>query len=77
MKTIIAQSGQTIYDVAIQEYGDLEGVHFILVDNPELQLSQDIANVEMSIRSEVPQELNKNKANYFRSLGKAINSQST
>lgn len=77
MKTIIAQSGQTIYDVSIQEYGDLEGVHFILVDNPELQLSQDIANVSISIRSEVPQELNKNKANYFRATGKPINSQST
>ncbi len=34
--------GQNIYDVAIQEYGGIEGVFQIIRDNPELTLDDDL-----------------------------------
>ncbi len=36
MRIIKAKHNQTIADIALQEYGDVEGVFFIVEDNPTL-----------------------------------------
>ena len=36
--SIKIKKGQSVYDVSIQEYGTIEGVDFLLEDNPELDL---------------------------------------
>lgn len=39
MKTILVRSGQTIFDIALQYYGDIEGLKYLLEDNDGLDLS--------------------------------------
>lgn len=36
-KIIIVEDKQTIYDIAVQEYGHVDGAQLLLEDNPELQ----------------------------------------
>lgn len=38
MRNINVKGGQTIFDVALQEYGSAEGVIKLLEDNPSLSL---------------------------------------
>lgn len=42
MKEIIVISGQTIYDIALQEYGSYQGIEFILEDNDDINLELDL-----------------------------------
>ena len=42
MKIITVKFGQTIFDIALQEYGDLEGIKTLLEDNEGLDLSQEL-----------------------------------
>ena len=42
MKTIIAQNNQTLFDIALQEMGDIGGVFDILDVNPYLRLDMSI-----------------------------------
>lgn len=35
--TYQAQNGQSLLDLAIQFYGDIQGIYWILQDNPQLQ----------------------------------------
>jgi len=42
MKVIIAQNGQTLFDIALQEMGSVEGVFDILDSNPFLRLDMAI-----------------------------------
>jgi hypothetical protein len=42
MKTVIAQAGQTLFDIALQEMGSVEGVFDILDSNPFLRLDMAI-----------------------------------
>ncbi len=44
MKVITVYDEQTIYDIAIQEYGHVDGVDLLLQDNPELQGYDSIIN---------------------------------
>lgn len=54
MKTITVQPRQTIFDIAIQYYGDVEGVDFLLLDNPDLSLNNDLVyGQKLTIRDEV------------------------
>jgi len=43
MKTVIALSGQTIFDIALQEMGSIEGVFDIIASNAFLRLDMAIA----------------------------------
>lgn len=49
-KIVIGRSGQTMYDVAIQHYGDCSGIDWILNDNPEIDGSSVIEDVKILIR---------------------------
>lgn len=53
MKEVIAKPGQTILDVALEQYGSAEGMRYILEDNPDLEVenleSGDIVNVRDSV----------------------------
>lgn len=40
MRTIATQSGQTLFDIALQQYGHAEGVAWLIEDNPDLSISQ-------------------------------------
>lgn len=52
--------GQTIYDIALQQYGCFEGVFLILEDNPTINLNTVLQpNTEIKIKDILP-ELNAN-----------------
>lgn len=63
MKRINVKPGQSVFDIAIQEYGSAQGVAILMEDNDisalELQVGQ-----ELHIRDEV---IDKNVVNYFKS----------
>lgn len=43
MKTVVVQNNQSIYDIAIQEYGTSEGIKQLIIDNPTVcNFSDDI-----------------------------------
>lgn len=50
MKTIKVQSGQTFFDIALQEYGCVEGELFILEDNNLSSDSDAYTGQELQIR---------------------------
>lgn len=63
MKTITAQSGQTLFDLAIQELGGIEAVFELLDANDQLQLDLSVpAGTEIFIPSSF---VNKRVAEYF------------
>lgn len=41
MRIITVREGQTLQDIAIQEYGDVDAVPILLYDNPEMNLTLD------------------------------------
>lgn len=54
MKIITVQPRQTIFDVALQYYGDVEGIGFLLLDNPTISLDDPLAyGQKLNIRNEV------------------------
>lgn len=54
MKRIIVQPRQTIFDIAIQYYGAVEGVDFLLLDNPDLSLNESLSyGQKLNIRDEI------------------------
>lgn len=54
MKTIVVQNNQSIYDIAIQEYGTSEGLKQLIIDNPNVcNFSDDILpGTELFINAE-------------------------
>ena len=42
----IVQEGQNIYDIAVQEYGDLEQLFTIFVKNPEININTDLTALQ-------------------------------
>ena len=63
-KKIEVQNNQTIYDIAIQEYGDVEGVKQILNDNPGIDLDVDIVPKSILIIGADP--INKEVVEYLK-----------
>ncbi len=64
-KEVILLTGQTIYDLAVQEYGHTDGVFLLLEDNPELigewgDVPQ--AGTKVLVRLEVPELSDDNRA---------------
>jgi hypothetical protein len=53
MKSITAQSGQTVFDIALQELGSIEGVFDLLEANPDLQLDSAVV-VGTSVKKPTP-----------------------
>ena len=54
MKVVTLIEGQTIVDIAIQEYGCYEGVLTLLEDNPDISLEDELfAGYEIMVQSEV------------------------
>ncbi len=48
-----AQSGQSIYDIAIQVYGSAEGAILLLKDNPHISLNSDLNGTILKVRQEL------------------------
>ena len=46
-------SGQSIYDIALQEYGDASGVAAVLSENPSLINNVDVSDVELSVSGDI------------------------
>lgn len=42
MNKVTVKNDQTIYDIAVQEYGSIEGIFWLMEDNPELNLQDDL-----------------------------------
>ena len=56
MRVVVATQGQTIYDIAIQEYGCYEGVFQIMKDNEGFGLSTElVAGQSVNIQDTVPE----------------------
>lgn len=46
LKTFTVQEGQNLYDVALQNYGTLESLFTIFVDNPSLTINDDLVALQ-------------------------------
>lgn len=54
MRVITVQPRQSIFDVALQYYGDVSGIDFLLSDNPTLDLNSSLQQgQQLNIRNEV------------------------
>lgn len=65
MKEVILLTGQTVYDLAVQEYGHTDGVFLLIEDNPSLIGEWgDVphAGTKVLVRLEVPELSDDNKA---------------
>lgn len=62
-KKVIKEKGQSVSDIAIQEYGHVDGMWKILRDNPELNLESSIPDNFAVIISEPP--IDKDVVNYL------------
>ena len=47
MKTITVQDRQTIWDIAMQEYGSVEGVFELIDDNPGLTIDSNLTGGQL------------------------------
>lgn len=65
VKTVTVLSRQTIYDIAVQEYGSTEGVIQLIKDNPELNLVNNLYAGQLLKINAGP--VNKLVADYFKS----------
>lgn len=71
--TYIVSEGQTLEDVAITAYGDLEGVYLLALDNPGLSIGQDtqlVAGQKLRIAS---QPLSLDTVAYFEAREYRVN----
>lgn len=69
-------SGQDIYDLCIQEYGDLNALWLLLADNPQLDLKRKLTpGEEVKFRVEVPKDvsLNNNQMDDYRTKDIRVN----
>jgi len=64
---IIVKPNQTIWDIALQEHGSIEGVFNVLAANPELNLSDNLDESEISIVEN--QVINAPVQEYFKAHG--------
>jgi hypothetical protein len=59
-----AEQGQNIYDLAIQEYGDIAAVFMLLEDQADLDFVNTISTtVKLKLRKQCPNEFNFNNQN--------------
>jgi hypothetical protein len=65
-KKITVQPNQSVYDIAIQEYGSVEGVFLLMQDNPLIITSLDV-NLIMGTRLQILSlPLNKEIISYYK-----------
>lgn len=63
---IIAENNQTWMDIALQEYGSIEGIKYLVDDNPHLVGSSVMLHLkgqELSIRTDMA--INKKVVNHY------------
>ena len=78
MKTIIAQNNQTLFDIALQEMGDVSGAFDILDSNPYLRLDMAIPAgtkvlvPDTIINSQVQDYLSRNNIKPASGLGEEV-----
>lgn len=66
-KVIIVEGGQTIYDIALQEYGSKDAVFDVLIDNPELDGFDTILQAGQLIKIN-QKPINPGLVEYFKEL---------
>lgn len=67
MKTITVIENQNLWDISLQEYGDIEAVFYIVEANPLLKIDSEIASGQkINIPDITP--LNKDVVNYYNSI---------
>jgi hypothetical protein len=78
MKVVTAVNNQTLYDIALQEMGSIEGVFDILIENPFLRLDMAMSAgtkvlvPEKVISAQVVDYLERNNIKPIRGLGEQI-----
>lgn len=55
-KTVIVKQGQTMFDIAIQEYGSVEAIGMLMEDNPQIvELTAiDLGGTKVLVRQPIP-----------------------
>lgn len=74
------EQGQDIYDLCIQEYGNIEAVFLLLADNPHINLEDKLEpGVSIKFRVELPEyiDINKSQMDFFRNNRIRVNTQET
>lgn len=67
MKTITVIENQNLWDISLQEYGDIEAVFYIVEANPLLKIDSEIASGQkINIPDRTP--INKDVVNYYNSI---------
>lgn len=61
---IKVQTGQTLFDVALEYYGNIEGVALIFNDNPNISFDSVSEGDELNIRDDEP--LDKPVVDYYK-----------
>lgn len=72
------EQGQDIYDLCLQEYGDIQAIWLLLEDNPSLDLIRAlVAGEPVVFRVELPDQVpvDKNVMDYFRVQNIRVNMQ--
>jgi hypothetical protein len=64
MKKVKVLNNQTIWDIALQEYGDVTGVFQILTDNPSIDLDTDLTEGTILYINGEP--LNQDVVSYYK-----------
>lgn len=58
MKSVEVRKGQTPMDIALQEYGHIEGLEYILFDNPNIELTDVSQGDILKIRTDSSKDSN-------------------
>jgi len=67
MRTVIAQRGQTVFDIAMQEMGSIEGLFKIMAMNPGMRMDEAIATGTVVILPDKP--LKSRIADFYKNKG--------
>ena len=67
MKIVVVQENQTIYDIALQEYGSVEGIFQIMEDN-EVDLETNVT-VDQEILIDQDQVIDQSVVDYYAKEG--------
>lgn len=68
MTQIKANGRQSVWDIALQEYGDTAGIDQLMLDNPQLNFRDSIAAGTVIFIDET-KIINTQVVNYYKSIG--------
>lgn len=74
MRTITVLSRQSIWNIACQEYGHVDGVEQLMLDNPDLISFEQSIAIGTKLLIDDTKVINQGVVDYFRKKGIKLNS---